>query len=849
MNVRLYRVVLCLVCGATLATSASWVMLSAETATIAVYGGVTTVPVGGLIRKPANFFDLEGTTVTFTPSGADGYAVAVGNLSWHDPTSRPETVSRELGEYEYLTVGLPFPFSFAGRTWARVYANARGNLSFQQPERMHHPQRDHATMRSVAAAMDSRSSAGLETLIAVLWSQYENATISVVSNPDSVVVTWRAVRFPPYNEHGYTPLGQNVFQARLYVSGVIELAYQAVPERDGIVGLFPGLNARGRTVDTFDDAVGDVARGVLDVTEIGWVDSGNVMLVRMTLAEDVPEQVAEGEINYRVFLHFGDSECWAGIAVTTSGRRTFAVCDDMWGSVGYRVHGATLEIPISKTFLSGLGDHFSWDVDAVWWELGAYDQVFERRTVPLNESNRDLDALAGPVAGNLFEVFHYPSLRSIQTVISSIYERAPANDEIVVTFTDFRMDHLLNAGAGTGPINVPVQGIGEWQTNPTPGADYGSDALLVSMEPAFIGTPTFGYTNVSDGRALHNFAPGVGWIAHEAVHRWAAHMQFRSPRSGQVEDLFGDGCRCHWSEYLHAPVVHPVWSGFSSEPYPEKSLMGGNVWRDNGDGTFTHDDARVWPAGLSALDLYVMGMIPPTEVPETFLLTDVQETDTWGTVRATKVPVRIEDIVAAMGPRVPAADTAQREFRLGIYLLHRNGRPPRADLLQRARDIIPAISEYFAMATGGRMRVVSTVVPTVDATLENPQPNSFQSGLGVISGWACEAGEIVIELDGVPYRAGYGTEREPAVEHICGHSDAGFSLLWNWNNLGAGTHTVRALIDGQEFATTTVRVTTLGEDPFPRGLSGTFPIPDFPRPGETKRLRWEPSLQNFVIIP
>ena len=841
MNVRLYSVVLCLACGAILATPAPWAMLSAETATIAVRGGVTTVPVGGLIRKPANFFDLEGTTVTFTPNGADGYAVAVSNLNWHDPTSGPEIVSRELGEYESLTVALPFPFPFAGRTWARVYANTRGNLSFRRPERMNHSPRDHDTMRSVAAAMDSRSAAGLEAMIAVLWAQYENARISVASNPDGVVITWRAVRFGPYREHGYTPLGQNLFQARLYASGVIELAYRAVPERDGIVGLFPGLNAGGRTVDTFDDARGDVTHGVLDITEIEWSDSGSVMLVRMTLAEDVPEQVAEGEINYRVFLHFGDSECWAGIAVTTSGRRTFAVCDELGGGVGYRVHGATLEIPISKTFLSGLRGHFSWDVDAVWWGLGEYDQVSGKSTVDVNEPNRDLDAPAGTGAGNLFEVFHYPSLRSTQTVLSSIHERVPANDEIVVTFTDFRMDHFGNAGAGTGPINVPVQGIGEWQANPTPGADYGSDTLLVSMRPAFIGTPTFGYASDFEGQTLRNFAPGVGWIAHEAVHRWAAHLQFRSLRSGQVEALFGDGCRCHWSEYLHAPVVYPVWSGFSSEPYPEKSLMGGNVWRDNGDGTFTHDDARVWPSGLSALDLYVMGLIPPTEVPDTFLLTDVQDTGTYGTVRATKVPVRIEDIVAALGPRVPAADTAQREFKIGIYLLHENGRPPRADLLQRARNIVPAISEYFAMATGGRMRVV----PTVGATLENPQPHSFQSGLGVISGWVCEAEEIVIELNGTPVPAAYGTPRADT-QARCGDTNNGFGLLVNWNNLGDGEHIVRALADGVEFANTTVQVRTFGTD-FLENVRRTVVVSDFPYSGDETTLQWEESLQNFVI--
>ena len=131
-------------------------------------------------------------------------------------------------------------------------------------------------------------------------------------------------------------------------------------------------------------------------------------------------------------------------------------------------------------------------------------------------------------------------------------------------------------------------------------------------------------------------------------------------------------------------------------------------------------------------------------------------------------------------------------------------------------------------------------------TLENPRAASFQSGVGVISGWACHANEIVIELNGVPYRAGYPTTR-PDTLGRCGDTDNGFSLLWNWNNLGAGTHTVRALLDGVEFATTTVRVTTFGEDPFPRGWSGTFALPDFPTSGETTVVQWAESLQNFVI--
>lgn len=48
-------------------------------------------------------------------------------------------------------------------------------------------------MRSVAAAVDSRSAAGVEAMIAALWAVYGNATISVDYAPERVAITWDAV--------------------------------------------------------------------------------------------------------------------------------------------------------------------------------------------------------------------------------------------------------------------------------------------------------------------------------------------------------------------------------------------------------------------------------------------------------------------------------------------------------------------------------------------------------------------------------------------------------------------------------------------------------------------------------
>ena len=136
--------------------------------------------------------------------------------------------------------------------------------------------------------------------------------------------------------------------------------------------------------------------------------------------------------------------------------------------------------------------------------------------------------------------------------------------------------------------------------------------------------------------------------------------------------------------------------------------------------------------------------------------------------------------------------------------------------------------------------------PELIGDLENPGAASFQSGLGVISGWVCEAEAVEIELNGVPQAAAYGTERLDT-ESACGDTDNGFGLLFNWNLLGDGEHEVVAYVDDVELGRTTVTVTTLGEE-FLRDVAGECAVPDFPLVGETVALVWQETQQNFVIV-
>jgi hypothetical protein len=130
--------------------------------------------------------------------------------------------------------------------------------------------------------------------------------------------------------------------------------------------------------------------------------------------------------------------------------------------------------------------------------------------------------------------------------------------------------------------------------------------------------------------------------------------------------------------------------------------------------------------------------------------------------------------------------------------------------------------------------------------LENPQAGSFQSGIGVISGWVCNATVIEIVIDnGLPLQAGYDTTREDT-RVPCGDANNGFSLLWNWNLSGTGTHRLRAFANGGQFADVTFTVTTLGTE-FLHGVSNAYSLANFPQPGMSVTVQWQESAQNFAI--
>jgi len=132
--------------------------------------------------------------------------------------------------------------------------------------------------------------------------------------------------------------------------------------------------------------------------------------------------------------------------------------------------------------------------------------------------------------------------------------------------------------------------------------------------------------------------------------------------------------------------------------------------------------------------------------------------------------------------------------------------------------------------------------------LESPGHGSTLSGIGVISGWKCEATAITVVIDdGPPIPMLHGSERGDT-RGACGDTNNGFLAIFNYALLGDGEHIAVAYDHGKEFARSTFEVGTLGEE-FVRGARAEVRIEDFPSPGESTLLVWNEASQHFEVAP
>lgn len=185
---------------------------------------------------------------------------------------------------------------------------------------------------------------------------------------------------------------------------------------------------------------------------------------------------------------------------------------------------------------------------------------------------------------------------------------------------------------------------------------------------------------------------GFEILAHEVGHRWLARMRLGEDGAAPRAALLGRG-GVHWSFFLDS----------------DASVMEGNAIADRGNGRFeTVDIAR----RFSPLDQYAMGLRTAAEVPPFFYVDVPDDFRPNRPFKASSAPeagisftgvrrdVRIEDVVGAMGPRVPAA--APPIFRQAFVLIADDSAPATEGRVRTLARIRSRFGPYFTEATGGR---------------------------------------------------------------------------------------------------------------------------------------------------
>jgi uncharacterized protein (TIGR03437 family) len=305
---------------------------------------------------------------------------------------------------------------------------------------------------------------------------------------------------------------------------------------------------------------------------------------------------------------------------------------------------------------------------------------------------------AGVLTGPIAEFYSTTTLVDDLEAISTFYSSRPGRDvyDFVYFMQDFNSD-LGDAFAFYLPIRQSDRGIGEDVFDSDPGGlVFGATRIQGYLNMANLTTnpaDPFAYPP-NPAQRFFGANSALSIFGQEQGHRWLTYAKAPDSNSG----LYLGRDNAHWSFYMN------VESTTSHPAARRSSSMEGNVYRDNGDGSFTTTNLI---DGYTRLDHYLMGLRPPTEVPDTFVISGAAGggvTRNSGprpnvTVRGTRRTVTIGDSIQANGPRNPDVASAQKNFRTAWVLLLQEGRQPDPALLDKIHLYRLAWESYFAEST------------------------------------------------------------------------------------------------------------------------------------------------------
>ncbi|MGH9831819.1 MAG: hypothetical protein ACREBD_25460, partial [Blastocatellia bacterium] len=319
---------------------------------------------------------------------------------------------------------------------------------------------------------------------------------------------------------------------------------------------------------------------------------------------------------------------------------------------------------------------------------GATPGLSQTAPAVVNFNSPPSSSFSAPIA----EFFSTETMIDFIGLGQAFYAAHPNRDvyDFLYMMTDFNFD-LGGAFAFYLEVRNDARGIGQDVFDNDPGGALGSRRIqgilnLSNIAGDYPDSPTTRFPQVG---ANH----GLSIMGQEQGHRWLAFPSF----PGNNLLLLGRD-NAHWSFFLN------IESTTSSVAAPRSSSMEGNVWRDNGNGTFTSVNLI---DGYSRLDHYLMGLRPASDVSDIFVIANPSNTGGRNrnsspfpnvTVGGAKQNVTINEIIQANGARTPDSTAAPKSFRAAVILLTRQGAPS-AVILDKVTRYRLAWESYFAQST------------------------------------------------------------------------------------------------------------------------------------------------------
>lgn len=719
--------------------------------TVSVRGNLIVLTLNESALGKQHLFNLAHHTLRFTPGGS-GYRAENVPFQW-DGNFGTEMTSSE-GKLQN------FAFPFSGQDWNSFSVGITGSITFGGPVaggrggRAGGPGgfgRGGGLSVDRYALLQETGRALVNTVpaIAVFFKPRMLGKRYIKELEDRAVVTWDLTE-PHGGIQDWTWVPTvNRFQAVLHKDGTIDLSYDEVAAKDAVVGIYPIVKGgEERELASIAGESNATAAPNLDIKSVK-LSAVDGLFVKAAIETRGPV-LAEGDpaidgVTYR--LCFSASKPAGDCTQETH-------ADAVWtirgvGGRGFGGRGRTFS---PRYFVSGTGSSSTVKIQNNTISIEGTlpqgfkpgEQVFVYGSSQAPGTPPQLAARIGPRAVTfkdvtnpevrlstitkesgpypvIFEAFYHYRAPRPNDLTCSVIKAIGDNFDMLAYYSDFRIDNPEAGTPSTGPLgggpdHTPVTGIGESERDPANFCSAGRFQWQY-VQPVYVGAnqmqeyPPEGVSDPSTRDIIsykHELAErtsngkippydyAMSQIGHEMGHRWSAFVR---ARVGNETIELGP---THWARGLQAQVAFPY-----QRPV-EASAMGGGVWQDNYDGTFTQldDDYYVPATGWSYLDLYLMGLIAPSEVPDFFILRNLEpvgkDANGHPIFKADRTKITVQDVIAVEGPRQPDVDHSQKKFNTGMVVVVEHGKQPSKELLERTEGIRLRWMDYWETTTGHR---------------------------------------------------------------------------------------------------------------------------------------------------